>query len=100
MKAKTVDEYILNSPAESHPVLNEIRKIILSTIPKAEESTSWNVPFYKYHGPLSGFAVYKNHVSFGIATGEIEKKDRKTLEEKGYKTGSKTIQVRFDQKVP
>ncbi len=99
-KAKDVETYISNSVKEAQPVLLELRKLIKLTIPKAQESISWGVPFYKYHGALAGFAVYKQHVSFGIATGVLEKKDRDPLEKKGYVTGSKTFQIRFDQKVP
>jgi uncharacterized protein len=77
----------------------ELRKIIKSTIPDVEEGRSWSEPFYKYHGVLAGFAAFKNHVSFGFAT-VLQIEDRKMLEEKGYKTGKKTIQIRFDQKVP
>ena len=36
-KAKDVDTYIANSPAEARPKLAELRQIIQSTIPKAEE---------------------------------------------------------------
>ena len=48
-KAKDFDSYIANSGREARPKLKEIRKIIKSTIPKAEEGISWGVPFYKYH---------------------------------------------------
>lgn len=98
-RAKDVDSYIASSAPESRPTLKELRKIIKSTIPKAEEKISWGVPFYKYHGLLGGFAVFKNHVSFGLAF-VLKNKDRKMLLEKGYKTGKKTIQIKFDQKVP
>ena len=97
--AKDVDSYIANSPEKARPKLKELRKVIKSTIPKAEEGISWGVPFYKYHGLLAGFAAFKNHVGFGFAF-PLQGKDRKMLEEKGYKTGSKTIQIKFDQKVP
>ncbi len=99
-KPKDVDSYIANSDKEARPVLEELRRIIKSTIPKAEEGISWNVPFYKYHGELVGFAAYKNHVSFGIGAAVLQSKDRKMLEEKGYKTGKGTIQIRFNQEVP
>ena len=100
LKPKTVDDYISNSAEESQFILNEIRKIIKSTIPKAEEVISWNVPFYKFNGPVAGFAVYKDHVSFGIANRVIESEIRKALEKNGYKTGKKTLQIKFQQKVP
>ena len=97
--AKDVDSYIASSPEEARPHLEELRKIITSTIPNVEEGISWGVPFYKYHGVLAGFASFKNHVSFGFAF-VLESKERKMLEENGYTTGKKTIQIKFDQKVP
>lgn len=57
------------------------------------------MPFYKYQGALTGFAGYKKHVSFGLAFA-LQSEDREMLEEKGYITGKKTIQIKFDQKVP
>jgi uncharacterized protein YdhG (YjbR/CyaY superfamily) len=100
-KPKDVDSYIANSDREARPILEEIREIIKSTIPEAEEGISWNVPFYKYHGALAGFATYKNHVSFGFVLERVlQSKDRETLEKNGYITGKKTIQIKFDQKVP
>ena len=99
-KAKDVDSYIANSGIEARPKLKEIREIIKSTIPKVEEGISWGVPFYKYHGILAGFASFKNHVSFGFCEIMIQGKDREMLEKKGYITGKKTIQIKFDQKVP
>lgn len=97
--AENVDEYIANAPREAQSKLGEIRAVIKSTIPKAEESISWGVPFYKYHGLLAGFSTFKNHVSFGLAF-VLNSKDREMLEEKGYVTGKKIIQIRFDQRVP
>jgi uncharacterized protein YdhG (YjbR/CyaY superfamily) len=97
--AKDVDGYIASSEPEARPTLKEIRKVIQSAVPDAEERISWGVPFYRYHGILAGFAVFKNHASFGLAF-VLETKDREMLEESGYKTGSKTIQIKFDQKVP
>ncbi|MGZ3865378.1 MAG: iron chaperone [Bacteroidia bacterium] len=100
IKHKTVDAYISASPPESFPSMQELRKLIKTTVPKAEEGISWNVPFYKYNGPLAGFAVYKNHVSLGFPTGILENGCREALEKKGYTTGLKTIQIKFDQKLP
>ena len=99
-KPKNVDLYIANSAGEARPILKQLRGILKSTLPGVEENISWGVPFYKYHGPFAGFATYKHHVSFGIAVGVLDKRQRESLEDKGYKTGLKTIQIKFDQKVP
>lgn len=98
-KAKDVDAYIASSAKEARPTLQEIRKIVKSTIPEAGEGISWGVPFYKYYGVLAGFSVFTNHVSFGLAF-RLQDKDRAMLGKKGYLTGKKIIQIRFDQKVP
>jgi uncharacterized protein YdhG (YjbR/CyaY superfamily) len=96
---KNVDDYIASSSKEARPTLEELRKVILLAVPNVEEGISWGVPFYRDHGLLAGFAVFTNHVSFGLAF-PIENSVRKSLEEKGYKTGNKTVQIRFDQQVP
>jgi uncharacterized protein len=40
------------------------------------------------------------HISFEIWADELRSSDRKVLEDKGYKTGKRTFQIRYDQKVP
>lgn len=98
--AKDVDSYIASCGTGARPKLKEVRKIINSVIPKVEEGISWGVPFYKYHGILAGFAAYKNHVGIWFPAAVLQSKDRELLEKKGYITGKKTIQIKFDQKVP
>ncbi len=97
--AKDVDGYIAGAAPEARPTLKELRKLITSAIPDVEEKISWGVPFYRYHGLLAGFSAYTNHVSFGLVVA-LQSEDRTKLEEKGYKTGKKTIQIKFGQKVP
>lgn len=97
-KPNTIEEFITNAPEESREVMMNLKNLIEATEPRAEGGISWNVPIYKYHGVLAGFSLAKKHVSFGIdsLTTEI----RNTLEKKGFKTGKKTIQIKFDQEVP
>uniref|UniRef100_UPI003742E23A DUF1801 domain-containing protein n=1 Tax=Winogradskyella vidalii TaxID=2615024 RepID=UPI003742E23A len=56
------------------------------------------MPIYKYNGILAGFSLAKKHVSFGIDSLTVEM--REILEEKGYKTGKSTVQIKFNQKAP
>lgn len=99
-KPKDVDSYIADAPQEARQILEELREIIKSTIPEAEEGISYNVPFYKFHGVHVGFSAFKNHATFGIGADVFQNKEREMLEEKGYKTGKETIQIKYDQKVP
>lgn len=97
-KPKDVDSYIAEASIEARQIMETLREIIKSTIPEAEEGISWNVPIYKYHGILAGFDAFKHHVTFGVDA--LTSEDRQTLKEKGYKTGTKTIQIQFGQEVP
>ncbi len=96
---KSVDEYISAAAQEARPHLNEIRAAVSSAIPEADEKIGYGKPYYKYHGWVGGCDVYKNHIGFEVWDG-LSRADRELLEEKGYKTGSVTFQIRYDQKVP
>jgi uncharacterized protein len=98
--AKNVDEYIAAAPGRARAHLEEIRAAIKSAVPEVEEGISWGKPYYRHHGMLAGYDAFKNHVSFEIWADELESKDRKALEDRGYKTGKRTFQIRYDQKVP
>lgn len=97
---KDIESYIANSPQEAHDILRELREIIISTVPGAEEKISYNVPFYKYHGEFVGFAAFKKHVSFGFGSDILQSQERNMLVEKGYTLGKGTLQIKFNQKVP
>jgi uncharacterized protein YdhG (YjbR/CyaY superfamily) len=99
-KAKTVDEYIENSVEASRELMEQLREIIKITVPEAEERIAWNVPNYILNGVLTGFAVYSKHVSVGFSEGGLSDKERKLFEDKGYKTGKGTVQIKFNQEVP
>ena len=68
-----MDEYIATAPEPTRAKLSQLRKIIKVTAPQAEEVISYHMPYYKQHGPLVGFAVYKDHVSlFGAIPKQLE----------------------------
>ena len=99
-KPKDVDSYIANADKEACSTLKELREIIKSTVPEAEEGISYNVPFYEFHSTHVGFTAFKNHATFGIGADALRSEDRKMFEENGYKTGKETIQIKYDQPVP
>lgn len=63
-KPETVEDYLANVPKEDRDVLENLRNIIKSAAPEAEEVISYGIPTYKYKGPLVHFAAFKNHLSF------------------------------------
>ncbi|HTO24377.1 MAG TPA: DUF1801 domain-containing protein [Gaiellaceae bacterium] len=99
-KPKDVDAYIAAAPAEARATLEAVRDVFRSALPGAEERIAWGVPIYRVDRDVGGFAVYTRHVSVGLARSPLPDDTRAKLEECGYKTGKRTVQVRFDQKVP
>lgn len=97
--AASVDEYIASAPPHARPTLERLRKAILAAVPEAQEGISWGVPFYRHNGLLAGFAAYDRHASFGLAF-VLPERIRQRLEKLGYRTGKKTVQIRYDQEVP
>ncbi|RTL61035.1 MAG: DUF1801 domain-containing protein [Sphingobacteriales bacterium] len=94
----TVDEYIEAAPKAAQPYLKQMRKLIKTTAPKADESVSYGMAAYKYIGkPLVYFAGYEQHIGFyATPTGhEAFKKDLSV-----YKTGKGSVQFPLDEKLP
>ncbi|WP_276503360.1 iron chaperone [Terrimonas pollutisoli] len=87
--AKTVDEYLEMVPADMKSMLEKLRQTIRKAAPKAEEIISYQIPTYKYLGPLVHFAAFKDHCSLVV----INKGILKTLEKElqPYKTTGTTI---------
>lgn len=90
-----VKSYIAQAPMPAREKLSQIRSLVRKTAPRAEEMISYNMPYYKYRGPLVGFAAYKNHVSlFGKFPAEIREELR------NYKTGRGSVQFPLDMPLP
>lgn len=66
--AKNIDEYLAGVPDEARPVLEKLRRTIRAAAPKAEEIISFQIPMFKYHGPLVFFAAFRNHCSFYVVS--------------------------------
>ena len=98
VKPKTVDAYIAGFPKDVQQILQTVRKTIRSAAPKAEETISYGIPAYKFHGWLMYFAAFKNHYSVFGATDRFVGRFKKELA--GYKLGKGTIRFAFDKPVP
>lgn len=96
--AKTVDEYLLMQPEEMQPVLEKLRQAIIKAAPKAEEIISYQIPTYKYFGPLVHFAAFKDHSSLIVVNKNIIKTFEKELQ--GYNTKGTTIHFTAEKPIP
>ena len=96
-KAKDVDEYIAKAPKEVRGKLKELRAIIKSAAPKAEERISYGMPYYGYKGRLVYFRLSRAHIGLYVPTPVIE--EHKS-ELKDYETAKATVHFPLEAKLP
>lgn len=62
--AATVDAYIAAAPSPAQPMLVEIRRMILDTVPSLVESVKYGMPAYAHSGrPFVHVSAAKAHVA-------------------------------------
>jgi uncharacterized protein YdhG (YjbR/CyaY superfamily) len=96
-KTKTVDEYIASAPKGLQGKLKEMRAIIMSAAPKAEEKISYGMPYYGYKGRLAYFRPGKDYIGLYIPPPVIQ--EHKNLL-KSYATRISTIQFPNSRRLP
>ena len=97
---RTVDDFISHAPLSAQPGLRELRRLIRAVLPQSREKIWYGVPFYHECGEVAGFSLAKQHISLGVGAKVLSAERRKKLAAMGYRTGSCTVQIRFDQKLP
>ena len=95
--AQTVDDYLAALPDDARATLEKLRKVVKAAAPKATEVISYQMPMYKHHGMLVGFAAFKDHCSFFPGAKPIAThKD----ELKAYETSKGTIRFPIGKPLP
>lgn len=87
--AQNVDAYLASAPKELRAVLENLRKAIKAAAPKAEELISYQIPTYKYHGPLVHFVARESYCSFIAVSKTVLEKFKNELA--GFDTSGTTI---------
>lgn len=95
--AKDVDEYLAGVPKEARATLEKLRQTIKAAAPTASEVISYQMPMYKHHGMVIGFAAFKNHCSIfpGSAVMDAHKQELKR-----YDTSKGTIRFPAGKPLP
>ena len=62
IKPQSVDEYIAAQDETIQLKLNEIRTVLRSALPDAEERISWSMPTYRKDHNIIHFAAQKKHI--------------------------------------
>ena len=96
--ASGVDDYLAALPEDARAALARLRKTIKAAAPKATEVISYQIPAYKHHGLLVGFAALKNHCTFHIMSVEVTSAHAAEL--KDYKLGKASIRFEADKPLP
>ncbi len=97
VKPKTIDEYILAQDESLRPRLQEIRSLIRTAIPDAQERISWSMPTFWKGRNLIHFAASKKHL--GLYPGE-EAVACFADELKEYVASKGTIRFPYDAELP
>jgi len=94
---ETMDQYIAIFPRDVREVLQELRRVIRESAPRAEETISYGIPAFKLNGNLVHFAAWKNHIGFYPGSSAIEAfKDQLST----YKQAKGSVQFPLDKPVP
>jgi uncharacterized protein YdhG (YjbR/CyaY superfamily) len=93
----SIDEYIAAFPVEIQEVLQEIRMVVKTAAPEAEEKISYQMPTFFLKGNLVHFAAFKKHIGFYPAPTGIE---AFAQELSHYKGGRGSVQFPLNQPMP
>jgi len=96
-KPKSIDEYIIGYPKDIQAILGKLRATIRKAAPEAEETISYRMPAFKYHGMLAYFAAFKDHIGFYPAPTGIAQFERETS---AYQSGKGTLRFPLDKPLP
>lgn len=95
---RDVDEYLAALPEEARATLEKLRQTIKAAAPKAAEVISYQIPTFKYHGPLVSFAASKNHCAFYVMSPSVMDTHKEEL--KPYDTAKGTIRFPASRSPP
>lgn len=96
-KIETTDQYISEQDENARPYLNEVRRILRTAIPDAQEKISWSMPTYWKGKNILHFAAAKKHLGLypgGEATMVFA--DRLA----GYDVSKGTIRLPYERPLP
>ncbi len=68
--AKTADEYIERLGDWRGEIIQELRELVVSTIPKGHESIRWGQIVYELNGPFCYLKAFRNQVHIGFWRGD------------------------------
>ena len=96
-RPRTIEEYVDQQDAAVQPRLREMRAILRSALPEAEERISWSMPTYWQGKNIIHFAASKKHLGL-YPGGEATAVFAEALKE--YDVSKGTIRLPYDRELP
>jgi uncharacterized protein YdhG (YjbR/CyaY superfamily) len=96
-KPQTIDEYIEAQDEAVQPMLREMRAVIRSAIPEAQERLSWSMPTFWRGRNILHFAASKKHLGL-YPGGEATTVFADAL--KDYDVSKGTVRIPWDRALP
>jgi uncharacterized protein YdhG (YjbR/CyaY superfamily) len=93
----SIDEYIALFPEEVQIKLKELRTVIRTAAPDAEEKISYQMPTFALKGNLVHFAAYKHHIGFYPTSSGTE---NFKSELSAYEGGKGSVRFPLDKPIP
>ncbi|MBS1520231.1 MAG: DUF1801 domain-containing protein [Bacteroidetes bacterium] len=92
------NDYLLTQPAEFRSCLTELRNLIKSITPHAEEVFSYQVHCFKHIYMLVGIGTTRDYCSLYTMSSKLVKQIKEEL--KGYKMSGMTLHFKPDEPLP
>jgi len=93
-----IDEYLKDIKPSQRAQLEHIRKVVKQLVPMAEETISYGIPTFKYHGQyVFYFAAFKTHMSVFPGASIVEDMKEKLGK---FQISKGTVQFTEDNPLP
>ncbi len=94
-----IDARLAALPPDQREALQTLRATIAATAPEAEETISYSMPAFRYHGrALVSYSAFKTHCSFFPMSAELI--ERMAPELAGFVTAKGTLQFTPERQIP
>lgn len=95
---KTINDYLVELPEPTQIALENLRETVRRLVPNAEEVISYQIPTFKFRGPLVGFGAFKDHCSFFVMSTTLLDSFQEEL--KGFSHSGGTIHFQPEKPLP
>ena len=95
--SRQVTAYISAAPPPARTLLRQLRDLVHSVAPEAEEKLSYGMPYYSHHGRLVYFAAFKAHVGVYLMGPSKEQFARELAR---WRSSKATLRFEFGERLP